>query len=63
MSSLFRRKSADVATPDPAEEVTNSPARPKSYTPSKKELGQVTPKRQSNARRVTAEAPRTAARR
>ncbi|GAA0567748.1 DUF3043 domain-containing protein [Paractinoplanes ferrugineus] len=58
MSSLFRRKSADVvATPDPAEEVTGAPARPKSYTPSKKELGQATPKRQSNARKVTAAAP------
>jgi Protein of unknown function (DUF3043) len=57
VSSLFRRKSADVATSEPGEEVTEAPARPKSYTPSKKELGQVTPKRQSNARRITAEAP------
>jgi hypothetical protein len=52
VSSLFRRKSADVTTPDPVEEEVPSPAsRPKSYTPSKKELGQVTPKRASTARR------------
>lgn len=52
MSSLFRRKSADVTTPDPVEEEVPSAApRPKSYTPSKKELGQVTPKRASTARR------------
>jgi len=56
VSSLFRRKSADVAAPDPAAEVTAAP-RPKGYTPSKKELGQATPKRQSTARRVNAEAP------
>jgi hypothetical protein len=57
--SLFRRKSADV-TPDevtPSEEVPGGSPRPKSYTPSKKELGVVTPKRQSNARRVTEAAP------
>ncbi|MEU4241088.1 DUF3043 domain-containing protein [Actinoplanes sp. NPDC026619] len=57
MSSLFRRKSADVATPDSAEEVTEAAPRPKSYTPSKKELGQVTPKRQSTGRKVNAPAP------
>jgi hypothetical protein len=52
VSSLFRRKSADVTTPDPVEEEAPSPAsRPKGYTPSKKELGQVTPKRASTARR------------
>ncbi|GIM97480.1 DUF3043 domain-containing protein [Paractinoplanes toevensis] len=57
MSSLFRRKSADVATPEPAEEVTDTSARPKGYTPSKKELGLATPKRQSTGRKVNAPAP------
>ncbi|WP_030443286.1 DUF3043 domain-containing protein [Actinoplanes subtropicus] len=58
MSSLFRRKPADVASSEPApEEVTDAAARPKSYTPSKRELGQATPKRQSTARKVNAEAP------
>jgi hypothetical protein len=53
VSSLFRRKSADdVTAPDPVEEEVSAPAtRAKSYTPSKKELGQVTPKRASTARR------------
>ncbi|GIF21067.1 hypothetical protein BJ973_005480 [Actinoplanes tereljensis] len=57
MSSLFRRKSADVATPETAEEVTDPSARPKAYTPSKKELGQATPKRQNTGRKVNAPAP------
>jgi hypothetical protein len=60
VSSLFRRKSADVATPDPAtveEEVPAPASRPKSYTPSKKELGQVTPKRASTARRPGSSTP------
>jgi hypothetical protein len=57
VSSLFRRKSADVVNPSPAEEVPGAPARPKSYTPSKKELGVATPKRNSNARKVTEAAP------
>lgn len=59
VSSLFRRKSADVAatTTEPAAEVTETAARPKSYTPSKKELGQATPKRQTTGRRVNAPAP------
>jgi len=56
--SLFRRKSADVASSEPApEEVTDAAPKSKSYTPSKRELGQVTPKRQSTGRRVNAEAP------
>jgi hypothetical protein len=58
--SLFRRKTDDAAattvTPEPVEE-EESPARPKGYTPSKKELGQVTPKRVSNQRRVVEPAP------
>ena len=58
MSSLFRRKPADVASSEPApEEVTDAAPKPKSYTPSKRELGQATPKRQSTARKVNAEAP------
>lgn len=58
VSSLFRRKSADVTTPDPVEEVAPTTVhRPKSYTPSKKELGQVTPKRASTARRSGGGAP------
>ena len=58
MPSLFRRKSADVTTPEPTpEEVTDDAPKPKSYTPSKRELGQVTPKRQSTGRKVNAEAP------
>lgn len=58
VSSLFRRKSSDVTTPDPVEEEVSSPvSRSKSYTPSKKELGQVTPKRASTARRPGGGAP------
>ena len=58
VSSLFRRKSADVATPDPVEEVVpEAVSRPKSYTPSKKELGLVTPKRASTSRKVNGAAP------
>jgi hypothetical protein len=58
VSSLFRRKSADVASSEPTpEEVTGGAPKPKSYTPSKRELGQVTPKRQSTGRKVNAEAP------
>ncbi|GLY93332.1 DUF3043 domain-containing protein [Actinoplanes sp. NBRC 103695] len=56
MPSLFRRKTEDIpAASEPVEEV--EPARPKSYTPSKKELGQATPKRVSNQRRVSEPAP------
>ncbi|MGX6601734.1 DUF3043 domain-containing protein [Micromonosporaceae bacterium Da 78-11] len=55
MSSLFRRKSADVVTSEQPEEVTaDTSPRPKNYTPSKKELGLVTPKRSSNARKIEA---------
>ena len=57
--SLFRRKTDDVA---PAETVTTTPVeeatpRPKAYTPSKKELGKVTPKRTTTQRRVSEPAP------
>ena len=55
MSSLFRRKSSDLVadatttvTPEPEPATT---PRPKGYTPSKKELGKQTPKRQSFQRR------------
>ena len=55
MSSLFRRKSADLVA-DATTTVTSEPEsattpRPKGYTPSKKELGKETPKRQSSQRR------------
>jgi hypothetical protein len=51
--SLFRRKSADlVESPeDQAPDEAVESARPKGYTPSKKELGVQTPKRVSNSRR------------
>ena len=57
MPSLFRRKTDDVAetvTTEPVEAVT---PRPKGYTPSKKELGQVTPKRSTHQRRAGEPAP------
>ncbi len=58
MPSLFRRKSADVATPEVVEEVPDDATpRPKGYTPSKKELGQVTPKRSTPGRRFSEAAP------
>jgi hypothetical protein len=60
VSSLFRRKSADAAAaPQVTEEVPDDAAtRPKSYTPSKKELGVATPKRTTVGRRpATAAAP------
>jgi hypothetical protein len=55
--SLFRRKSADLVdeAPEPIVEEADSAARPKGYTPSKKELGVETPKRASNARRRVVE--------
>jgi hypothetical protein len=57
--SLFRRKPADVASSsEPApEEVTDAAPKSKGYTPSKRELGQATPKRQSTGRKVNNEAP------
>jgi Protein of unknown function (DUF3043) len=55
--SLFRRKTADVAETAAAEPAEPATPRPKSYTPSKKELGVVTPKRQSSGRRVGEPAP------
>jgi hypothetical protein len=58
--SLFRRKPADDtdATPVTEAEAADAAAhRPKGYTPSKKELGVVTPKRAKTARRVAEAAP------
>jgi hypothetical protein len=55
--SLFRRKTADVADTQPAEAAEPAAPRPKSYTPSKKELGVATPKRQSSGRRMGEPAP------
>jgi hypothetical protein len=52
--SLFRRKSTDLVA-DATDSVNTEPevsSRPKSYTPSKKELGVATPKRQASQRRV-----------
>ncbi|MEV6346039.1 DUF3043 domain-containing protein [Actinoplanes sp. NPDC051851] len=59
MSPLFRRKSTDLvadATTSVTDEATSA-ARSKSYTPSKKELGVVTPKRAQQGRRVQEAAP------
>jgi hypothetical protein len=58
--SLFRRKSEDlVADATSSVETAPEPAsdRPRAYTPSKKELGKVTPKRVSNQRRASEPAP------
>ena len=57
MPSLFRRKTADAAETAAAQPAEPATPRPKSYTPSKKELGVVTPKRQSSGRRVGEPAP------
>jgi hypothetical protein len=58
--SLFRRKSTDLvadATATVTTEEAPAAARPKGYTPSKKELGVATPKRTSVQRRVAEPAP------
>ncbi|GGK87740.1 DUF3043 domain-containing protein [Mangrovihabitans endophyticus] len=56
MPSLFRRKSPDLVADAVTETETDAEVqRPKSYTPSKKELGQATPKRVSSGRRVGGE--------
>lgn len=59
MPSLFRRKPAtDVAEPvTPEPEATPERTRPRSYTPSKKDLGVVTPKRSGTGRRAAEPAP------
>jgi hypothetical protein len=59
--SLFRRKSADVVQADrPEDDVPDQEAtatgRPRGYTPSKKELGVVTPKRPAAGRRAAGDA-------
>ena len=63
MPSLFRRKPTELVE-DPAreDELTDGageaePQRPKGYTPSKRELGVVTPKRSSRQRRRVVEPP------
>ncbi|RQX56941.1 DUF3043 domain-containing protein, partial [Micromonospora chalcea] len=59
MPSLFRRKSADLVEESVTTVTTDeesAAARPRGYTPSKKELGQVTPKRPVAGRRPTAPA-------
>jgi hypothetical protein len=53
----FRRKSEDLVESAEPEPVDENAARPKAYTPSKKELGKVTPKRTNNQRRVAEPAP------
>ncbi|MEV1287858.1 DUF3043 domain-containing protein [Micromonospora sp. NPDC049679] len=58
MPSLFRRKSTDLVEEAVASSTTvadPASARPKGYTPSKKELGKQTPKRPGAGRRVVAE--------
>lgn len=49
--SLFRRKPADAPSEVTEEVPDDVVPRPKGYTPSKKELGQATPKRQATGRR------------
>ncbi|WFE29539.1 DUF3043 domain-containing protein [Solwaraspora sp. WMMD791] len=61
MPSLFRRKSADVVEADRPEDDLPAPEesgsdRPRGYTPSKKELGVVTPKRPAAGRRPAGDA-------
>ena len=56
MPTLFRRKSTAEVIETPAEEAAASEARAKAYTASKRELGKVTPKRTTNARKVSAPA-------
>lgn len=57
MPSLFRRKSADLVVEEVEPEAPDDAdaARPKGYTPSKKELGVPTPKRTNANRRRAAE--------
>jgi hypothetical protein len=57
--SLFRRKSTDLVADatDSVNTEAEAASRPKSYTPSKKELGVATPKRQTSQRRVAEAAP------
>ncbi|MEO3929605.1 DUF3043 domain-containing protein [Micromonosporaceae bacterium B7E4] len=59
MPSLFRRKPTDLvedATAQVTPDEESAPARPRGYTPSKKELGRETPKRPSAGRRVAGDA-------
>ncbi|GIJ50506.1 hypothetical protein Val02_73920 [Virgisporangium aliadipatigenens] len=56
--SLFKRKVEEEAVDEtPAEESFGAAVRPRGHTPSKRELGKVTPKRQDTTRRRVAEPP------
>ncbi|WP_203903930.1 DUF3043 domain-containing protein [Virgisporangium aliadipatigenens] len=58
MPSLFKRKVEEEAVDEtPAEESFGAAVRPRGHTPSKRELGKVTPKRQDTTRRRVAEPP------
>ncbi len=55
--SLFRRKTEDVVEPAADEAVADKTARPKAYTPSKSDRGQLTPKRRETVRRAIEKPP------
>ena len=55
MQSLFRRKPVNLVEDSIAEATDDAGSRPKGHTPSKKELGVVTPKRATTQRRGGAE--------
>jgi hypothetical protein len=57
VSPLFRRKPEEAAPTEVEAVTTDAENRPRSYTPSKKELGVVTPKRAAVGRRVQDKAP------
>jgi hypothetical protein len=55
--SLFRRKTEDVIEPAAEKAAAETPAQSKAYTPSKHDLGQVTPKRRETVRRTIEKPP------
>lgn len=55
MPSLFRRKTEEVV--EPVADDSAEPARPKAYTPSKSDRGQLTPKRRETVRRTIEKPP------